>query len=261
MYIVNKIVSGILNPQSLGLILSFATLAVIWRCDCRKGGKARIWAICLGILSIAWSWVWSTGAMAKAVGYPLEAEFPPQPAEDAPQADAIVILGGGMTSNASTSPYAEMFGAADRVWHAARLYHAGKAPVVVPTGSGEDRSSLPLLLDLGVPREAIAVEAASRNTEENARFVRELLVPRQDGEKPRILLVTSAWHMRRAMLMFRRYAPDFEIIPAATDHETMVLLGRPLVFRDFMPSFDAAARNGYLFKEFIGYWGYRLFRL
>ncbi len=260
MYIINKIVAGLLNPQMIGLLLGLSACATMWKFDCRKGSKARAWAICIGLAAALWSWAWSTAAMTKAFGYSLENEFPPRLAEDSPEADAIVILGGGMHPATVVCPYAEMMGAADRVWHAARLYKAGKAPIVVPTGSGEDHSSVPLLLDLGVPQTAIAIETAARNTEENARFVSDLLQPRHKGEKPRILLVTSAWHMRRALLMFKRYAPDMEIIPAATDHETMSLLGRPLVIRDFLPSFDASARNGYLFKEIIGYWGYRIFR-
>lgn len=260
MFIVNKIVGGILNPQVIGLILALAACAILWKCDCRKGSKARIWAICAAIASVAWSWAWSTAAMTRLIGFPLERRFPPQPAAEAPQADAIVILGGGMATNTNASPYAEMMGAADRVWHAARLYHAGKAPVIIPTGRGEELSSLPLLLDLGVPRDAIAIEPSARNTEENARFACDLVKRRREDGTPRILLVTSAWHMRRAMLMFKRYAPGCEVVPAPTDHEALVLLGRPALFRDFMPSYDAAARNGYLFKEYLGYWGYGAFR-
>ena len=113
--------------------------------------------------------------MYRWIGGALENEWPVVKAEEAPKADAIVLLGGGMGSNTNVYPYAEMWNGADRVWHAARLYKAGKAPIVIPTGCGERDSAVPLLCDLGVPESAILVEDAARNTEENARFVERML--------------------------------------------------------------------------------------
>ena len=113
--------------------------------------------------------------MYRWIGGALESEWPIVKAEEVPKADAIVLLGGGMGSNRNVYPYAEMWGGADRVWHAARLYKAGKAPIVIPTGCNERESTVPLLRDFGVPESAILVEDAARNTEENARFVERML--------------------------------------------------------------------------------------
>ena len=246
--------------------------------------------------------------MYRWIGCALENEWPVVRAEEAPKADAIVLLGGGMGANTKVYPYAEMWNGADRVWHAARLYKAGKAPIVIPTGCGERESTVPLLRDFGVPESAIVVEDAARNTEENARFVERMLkmshaeaqrrgegegkngrvdggeidsrVERVEGEgmdsrvervecvegeegevrKPRVLLVTSAWHMRRSVLMYRKYAPNLEIIPAAADYEATVITGRPFAFKDIWPDSNMLFANSYIFKEYIGYWGYRLLR-
>ncbi len=199
--------------------------------------------------------------MYRWIGVALEREWPVVKAEDAPDADAIVLLGGGMGANPNVYPYAEMWGGADRVWHAARLYRAGKAPIIIPTGCGEKESTLPLLLDFGVPNEAIIVEDKARNTEENARFVEKILEPRNtQNTRKKILLVTSAWHMRRSVLMYRKYAPGLEIIPAATDYEATVNTGHPFCFKDVWPDAELLFRNSYIFKEYLGYWGYRLFR-
>ena len=250
--------------------------------------------------------------MYRWIGGALEREWPIVKAEDAPKADAIVLLGGGMGSNTNVYPYAEMWNGADRVWHAARLYKAGKAPIVIPTGCNERESAVPLLRDLGVPESAILVEDEARNTEENARFVERMLkmshaeaqrrgegerdlfghkgqekqeigrgkngrvehvdrvegegknsrVERVDGEgkKQRVLLVTSAWHMRRSVLMYRKYAPSLEIIPAAADYEATVITGHPFGFKDIWPDAEQLFRNSYIFKEYLGYWGYRLLR-
>jgi uncharacterized SAM-binding protein YcdF (DUF218 family) len=254
MYMINKIVGGCLNPLVIGLVLMAAG------CVCAWFRRRRI-GMGLSIAAIVWLWLWSTPVMYRWIGVALEREWPVVKAEDAPTADAIVLLGGGMGANPNVYPYAEMWGGADRVWHAARLYRAGKAPIIIPTGCGEKESTLPLLLDFGVPNEAIIVEDKARNTEENARFVEKILEPRNtQNTRKKILLVTSAWHMRRSVLMYRKYAPGLEIIPAATDYEATVNTGHPFCFKDVWPDAELLFRNSYIFKEYLGYWGYRLFR-
>ena len=264
MYILNKIVGGCLNPLVIGMFLVVAGGLCQWR-------KRRRTGFGLLIASVAWLWFWSTPMAYRWLGGALESEWPVVKAEDAPSADAIVLLGGGMGSNPNVYPYAEMWSGADRTWHAARLYKAGKAPLVIPTGVGERESSLPLLRDLGVPESAVVIEDRARNTEENAKFVEKLInsrvehverVDENDAEarKPRVLLVTSAWHMRRSVLMYRRYAPSLEIIPAATDYEATVNTGHPFWFKDIWPDAAVLMANSAMLKECIGYWGYRLLR-
>ena len=254
MYLLNKIVGGCLNPLVIGLVLIVAGGLCLWR-SWRKTGFGLL--IGAGV----WLWLWSTPMTYRWMGGALESEWPVVKAEDAPTADAIVLLGGGMGSNTNVYPYAEMWNGADRVWHAARLYKAGKAPIVIPTGAGEKESSVPLLLDLGVPEGAIRVEPKARNTEENAMFVEKILEPRNtQNTRKRVLLVTSAWHMRRSVLMYRKYAPNLEIIPAAADYEATVITGHPFAFKDIWPDANMLFANSYIFKEYLGYWGYRLFR-
>ena len=261
MYFLNKIIGGLLNPLVIGLVLVIVGGLCLWR-NWRKAGFGLL------IGAVAWLWLWSTPMMYRWLGGALESEWPVVKAEDAPTADAIVLLGGGMGSNTNVYPYAEMWNGADRVWHAARLYKAGKAPIVIPTGAGERESSVPLLLDLGVPESAVVVEGEARNTEENAKFVERLLKERAhaeaqrrgEEEKKKVLLVTSAWHMRRSVLMYRRYAPNLEIIPAAADYEATVNTSHPFCFRDVWPDAIMLFANSYIFKEYLGYWGYRLVR-
>ena len=254
MYIVNKIVGGCVNPLVIGMMLIAVGGVLLWR-GWRKTGFGF-----LGV-SFAWFWFWSTPMMYRWIGGSLEREWPVVMAEDAPKADAIVLLGGGMGANTNAYPYAEMWNGADRVWHAARLYKAGKAPLVIPTGSGERESTVPLLRDLGVPESAIVVEDEARNTEENAKFVEKILATKDTkSTKARVLLVTSAWHMRRSVLMYRKYAPSLEIIPAAADYEATVQTGHPFCFKDLWPDANALFANSYILKEYIGYWGYRLLR-
>ncbi len=94
-----------------------------------------------------------------------------------PSADAIVVLGGGTRQWLAPRPWHEVGEAGDRVLYAARLYRAGVAPVVVVSGGqgtldnpgtvSEANAMQDMLVDLGVPDEAIVVEGVSRNTYEN----------------------------------------------------------------------------------------------
>ena len=250
MYLLNKVIGAIVSPVGIGVALLLVSFVA---------RRRRVAKAVLAAAAVLWLWFWSTPAVFRAFGDALESPWPARTAEDMPAADAIVVLGGGMGANTNATPYAEMWFGADRVWHAARLFKAGRAPLVIPTGSGERESSLPLLLDLGVPRHAILIEDAARNTEENARCVAALLSGKaQDGRRPKVLLVTSAWHMRRAVLMFSQYAPELEVVPAPADYEATVRKRRGLRPSDFLPSAEAFYYNTVLFKEWLGYWGYRL---
>jgi uncharacterized SAM-binding protein YcdF (DUF218 family) len=212
----------------------------------------------MSLIALFWFWCWATPVLYGILGCGLEKEYPPLEAGKMPGADAIVILGGGM-GRSTKLPYAEMWSSADRVWHAARLYRAGKAPIVIPSGAGEELSALPLLLDLGVPGQAIRVESKARNTEENALLVDKLInsLPKAGTNRPhRVLLVTSAWHMRRALQNFGQ--TGLEMIPAATDHEAMLIQAEGLKGCRILPSAEMFYRNSMMFKEYLGFSLYRL---
>ena len=251
--VLNKGIVLLCNPLTVGLLLLLLAMAAGLSQRC----KSRTASLMI-LLPFFWFWCWATPAMYRFLGYALEIPYPPQCAETLPKADAIIILGGGMGSNTNL-PYAEMWSAADRVWHAARLYKAGKAPLVMPSGGGESYSSVPLLLDLGVPRRAIRIESEARNTEENALFVeRELrkVLGRPKAKPGRVLVVTSAWHMRRALLHFRQ--TGLEAIPAATDHEATTQRQSGIRVKDLLPAYDKFYGNCVMAKEHLGYVLYRL---
>ena len=250
MYYLNKFVWAMVNPLAIGILLVAAGLLFA----CLRRRKA-----CIGLLvaAVAWLWLWSMPLVADALGASLESEFPPTPVERLPQADAIVLLGGGMNAATNVCPHPNLCAASDRVWHAARIYRAGKAPLIIPSGTGSELCEVPFLVDLGVPRAAIRVEAESRNTEENAKFVADLL---KDRDHPKVLLVTSAWHTRRALLMYRRYAPNLEIVPAPSDYESLFSRARPFAGGDLCPDFYAFAASSTVWKEILGYWWYKLAR-
>ena len=259
MYYINKIAFNLINPLSLSLVASAVSLLLFMLF--KKSKWMRRTATTLGAFAILWLLLFSLPIAARIFGIPLERPYPIEPAADAPEADAIVVLGGGMASNTNSLIYADMQQSADRVWQAARLYRAGKAPLVIATGLSELDSTKPLLVDFGIPEAAIVIENEARNTEENAKFTERILRERLGTEAPlKILLVTSAWHMRRSELMFERYAPSLSAIPVAADYDATCAIDRPLEAKDFIPSADALAHNTAFFKEHIGYWAYKILR-
>jgi uncharacterized SAM-binding protein YcdF (DUF218 family) len=210
----------------------------------------------IGGLTVAWLWLWMTPIMTWVVGVPLEREFfvdgRVPTVETFPAADAIILLGGGMGADTNHNSYAEMSSGADRVWQAARLFKAEKAPVIVATGFYPQDTTLPLLRDFGLAEDCVSFLEA-RNTEEEAKGIAE------KGYK-KVLLVTSAWHMKRARLMFEKYAPGIEVVCAPADFEHTMMAENLFSPKAILPDVNAFYLNSTAFHEWVGIVGYKLLR-
>ncbi len=129
------------------------------------------------------------------------------------------------------------------------LVYTGGSNALVSDIGGEAEDAKRLWLDLGVAPARIRLETGSRNTEENARFTRDLFHP-SPGQ--RWLLVTSAYHMPRSVGLFR--AEGFDVVPVPVDYRSTD------GWRDLMPSSDVAAgllRFDMAVREWIGLVAYR----
>ena len=267
MYYINKIIGVVVSPVGLAIIGGAGALI----CARLKRQRLAKW---LGWLTIAWLWLWMTPIMTWVVGVPLEREFLVDgrvpAAETFPEADAIILLGGSMGIETNLSTYAEMWTSADRVWQAARLLKAGKAPKVIATGNGAIDTTLPLLKDFGVAEECVSFLDA-RNTEEEARKVGEFMSggvrerssptrPLKDSSTSKILLVTSAWHMKRARMMFEKYAPEIEVVCAPADFEQTMMAENLFSSKAILPDVNALYLNSVALHEWVGIIGYKLFR-
>lgn len=160
--------------------------------------------------------------------YPLESRFPPwDAARGAP--DGIVVLGGSIEPDISIAHgVAVVRASADRLIAAAALARRyPTARIVFTGGSGnllsndarEADYAAELFESLGIPRSRLTMERRARNTQENAEFAKALAAPK-GGE--RWLLLTSAYHMPRAVGLFRKagfavepYPVDWRVAGAA----------------------------------------------
>ena len=256
MYSLNKIIGYLISPVGFGMMLVAAAVLA------RVLGRRRLagWA---AVLALANFWIWSTPWMTQWMGAALEAEFLVNghvpSVESLPQADVIKLHGGGMGSNTNVSSYAEMWTSADRVWHAARIWKAGKVPRIFVTCDAD----IELLTDLGAPRAAIDNASTARNTEEEAKAVARMFECSECSnveKKPKVLVVTSAWHMKRTMLMYQKYAPNVEAIPAPCDFENTFAAQGEFGWRSVLPDPAAFMWNSIAFHEWLGYWGYKWLR-
>ncbi len=161
---------------------------------------------------------------------PLEDRFPSPPA-DMPAPYGIIILGGAIDDEASAARGQAIFdeGAARlteaailaRRYPAARLVYTGGSASLWGSNSTEALEGRKLLVALGVDPARVAIEDKSRNTDENARFTAALVHPQPDQTW---LTVTSAYHMPRAMGLFRKagfsaraYPVDYRSLGDARD--------------------------------------------
>ena len=244
-----KVATWLLSP--LGLALAGVALGGVWLARGQERRGRRM--LCAAWL---WLWVWSSPWCFFRVGGALERQYPPTAVTALPKADAIVLLGGGMASPNARTRYPELYGGADRGWHAARCYHAGRAPVILFSGVSEGPGMQQFLKDLGVPTNRVLLETASKNTYENSLFVRERLRAMQ---AKKVILVTSAWHMRRSVMTFERMG--MTVVPAGCDYEALSIQGwlTPSSVLYYLPSPEFLARNSAAVKEHLGYWAYALY--
>ena len=122
-----------------------------------------------------------------------------RPANDLPHADAIVVLGSGVMAEGELTDHSLR-----RTIEGIRLFRQGRAPRLVLLGP-EHRGAVEAEVraryaaDLGVPAEALVVEAGGESTRDEARLVRARL-----GAGRTILLVTGVHHVARARRVFER---------------------------------------------------------
>jgi uncharacterized SAM-binding protein YcdF (DUF218 family) len=195
------------------------------------------------------------GAMAKT----LERKYLPV-SEQAVKAEAIVVLGGSGRPKRFPRNHVEFNEAGERIIEGMRLYKAGAAPWVIPTGGGIDfilkgqKEALDLrevLLELGVPDSAILPQADSKNTYEDAVYVKKLM---EDKKIPRnIILVTSAMHMVRAVPIFKR--AGFTVIPAPVDY---LIEDGNISWFHLLPSATNLLLSSQVIKEWIGIAAYKM---
>ncbi len=210
-FILLKILANLMLPPA-----SLALGVVLWL-SMRLFGWRRLASVVLG-LAILQTLVLSFTPLSTFLTGILETEARRLVAENKPCCyEAIVVLGGGITP--ARPPYTmepELTDASDRIWLAARMFHAGAAPKIIVSGGSlseqrggpattEAEAMRRFLVALGVPDGVIVSEGKALNTIENIRNVREMV------KGSRVAIITSAFHIPRVAKLARRAGLDFAI--------------------------------------------------
>lgn len=249
MLLISKAVSQLLIPPG-GLILLGLLGLVFWK---------RVWGRGMVLASFAMLWLFSTEPVRDVLTEPLEFKYPVlDVSKISTHGAAIVLLGGGIYENAPEYEGRDELGhfAMMRTLYAseialrsgAAVYATGGVPLTEeaePEGSVMRR----WLLKFGVPEESVFSETVADNTWENAAYMQKMLA--EKGVK-KIILVTSAWHMPRAVWCFESHG--FEVIPAPVDYLTEQ---ESYDLRSFLPRWTTLSDSGQALHEYMGlmwYW-------
>lgn len=251
-FTLSKVIYFLITPSNLFLFAAVIGVGLLLATQRRRLGGTLAALGLLGLLAGGLS------PLSQIVLLPLEQRFPPFP-EDGPAPAGVIVLGGGIESGLSEARDQVVvndagerpiyFADLARRYPGARLVFSGGSGSI--NGGVSEADIVSRQADaIGVPRTRMILENRSRNTRENAVFSANLVQPRP-GE--RWLLVTSAWHMPRAIGCFRQAGFTVDAFPV--DYRTR---GRG----DLVP-FEGFASEGLLkldlaVKEWIGLAVYRL---
>ena len=207
----SKLLPLLVYPLGLACILLILGLILDKRPRWRKG-----------LITAALVLLWLASNRWVSYGLARSLEWRHLPSESIPQAEVIVVLGGGTESADPPRPMTEVNSAGDRVLYAAKLFQQGAAPNILVSGGNLDFSSArgqtpaeemaQILALTDVPEEAIWQQTESQNTYEDALYSARMLADRGITE---IILVTSALHMPRSLALFEKQGLD--VIPATVD--------------------------------------------
>lgn len=186
-------------------------------------------------------------------------EVPPVRITSLPTYKVGIVLG-GLTIDKEPRDRVHVTGAADRVLQAVHLYRKKKIQKILLTGGSgrilQDSLSeavllKQILLQAKIPERNILMEPASRNTHENAVNTGMILKDKYAGE--RLLLITSGYHMRRAMACFNQQHIPVDVFSVDQRSEETVFTPDVL----FFPKAEAMLQWEIVIREIAGmltYW-------
>lgn len=224
--------------------------------------------VVIGALFRKWVVVWIGVALLWVLGMPVTGDWLIRQVEGVDRrvaveslrhAEAVVVLG-GMVEQVPGVPYGEWGEAADRFEGGMEVFRAGKAPLLIfmgakmpwaPDARPEGEILAERAIRLGISEDVVRVTGRVGNTADEARAVKDLLAEVKD---PEVVLVTSAFHMNRAVMLFRNVG--IEVQPFPVDFRTSYYSELTLI--DFLPSANGIKNSEIAMKEMLGILYYKI---
>jgi uncharacterized SAM-binding protein YcdF (DUF218 family) len=221
-FVLSKILGFFALPSNLLASLGVVCTALLFTRFARVGR-------CLLVVWVAALLLIGMLPVGSALINVLENRFPPwEASRGSGNINGIVVLGGAIDPDMSvihhetalndSAERLTSIAALARRYPAARIVYSGGSGSVWSAGAIEADYAIPLLESFGIERDRIVLEGRSRNTAENAVFSRQLVDPKPGD---RWLLVTSAYHMPRAIGAFRKAGFAVEAYPVDFRTEDM----------------------------------------
>jgi len=246
-FILSKLLDVLLSPYTWGLVL--LAIAIPWRVRMRSPRGVRRRRVC-GALGLAVLLIGATPPVGNALQWHLEHSSTPT-YEEAVIYDAVILLGGLVEERAMKSSGQISFNEnVERLIVTHRLLRDGKARFAIVSGLSPEADAIATQIeDWGIPSERVILEPRARNTRENALFSQEIV--RERGFS-RVLVLTSAFHMRRA-------AECFAAVGMKVDTLSVDYRATPSVPVDeWLPRAKTLAVTTAMLREMAGRWIYRL---
>lgn len=251
-FILFKVFGFFALPSNLLIAIGLVGLVLLLT----RSRQLASWLVVTSLVLLA---LFGLSPLGNALMLPLEERFPPWDSSRGPP-DGIVVLGGVIAEDVSAARGAVALNeSAERLTVAAelarrypnlRIIFSGGTNAVLFDKGAEAGFAVRQLEDLGVAHERIVAEEQSRNTVENAVFSRLIANP-QPGQ--RWLVLTSAFHMPRAIAVFR--AAGFPVEAYPVDWRTTGPIDR---VRPFPSVSEGLRRTDVAVHEWIGLLLYRL---
>ena len=189
----------------------------------------------------------------------VEGDFFPSQTETINEADAIVVLSGMLRIEEYGDTYKIEWMDADRFFGGISIYNAKKSNKIIFTGGkapfnrtelSEGEILKEYAISYGVNAKDIFVTSDVLNTFEESRAVSEVL-----GKNKNIILVTSAFHMKRAKALFEKRG--FNVAPFKVDFKSPHKIKLTLI--NLLPSAHSLSKTELGFRELLGRFYYSLF--
>ena len=172
------------------------------------------------------------------------------PEDNESEFDTVIVLGGGTKLTRSGTP--ELSGAGERVFSAAQLWHQARTKQIIITGGDADDPLAPnvvsrdLLTSVGVPDESI-ISLTGDNTTQEMQSLREWFSESNSTSDQNIGLITSAFHLPRAMRLAE--GNDLTLMPLPCAY----LTGKPRAFspRQLVPDAHSLSVFSTVAKEWL----------
>ncbi len=246
-FVLSKILWFLFQPSSLIAMMIAGGLA-LQRTKLRAAGSR------LMLAGIALLFVLGLSPIGGALILPLEERFPRPDLSGSEDIAGIIVLGGAEDARVgaarktqSVNEGAERLSetvALARRFPQARIVFTGGSGTLITAKAPEADAARQFFEDLGVEPGRIMLESQSRNTHENARFIFDMLQPKVSETW---LLVTSAFHMPRAVGTFRK--AGFSVRAFPVDYRTS---GLDEIYHPFSSIPDGLRRVDLVFKEYVG---------